>query len=272
MKTNLFLGVLATSIALTLPSKAVPIAYDGFDYSTVDNPGDDTGDIDLFGNNGGSGWSNAWSGAGGLGSNFITSPGFGATAGSLPVSGNKSSLSGNNNGNFRSPSITPDADGATVYISFLGDVDAGEYAGISLFDGGSENLFLGKPFAEANWGIAGAGPNALSSTPASALSLLVYRIDFGALNGGNDTRIRLYVNPAVGTEPLTADATAQRGDFVWDQIRVQSGGGTVTGAFDEIRIGTAYGDVAAVPEPVTAVTLLSGLGVLVGLQRRRASR
>ncbi len=272
MKTVLLLPVLATSIALTIPSHAVPIAYEGFDYAATDNPGNDTGDVDIFGNTGGSGWANAWSGASGLNSNFITSPGFGPAAGSLTVSGNKLSLSGNNNGNFRSPSSTPDADGATVYISFLGDVDAGDYAGISLFDGGGENLFLGKPFAEANWGIAGAGPNSLSTTPTSTLSLLVYRIDFGALNGGNDTRIRLYVNPAVGTEPAVADATAQRSDFIWDQLRVQGGQGGVTGAFDEIRIGTEYGDVAVVPEPAAAVSLLSGLGALLGLRRRRASR
>ncbi len=240
--------LLAVSAALLCPAVSVHaalIAYEGFDYAV--------GNLET--NNGGTGWSGAWTATG----NTVASPGFGVTAGSYPTTGNLLDLGGNNVGNIRPLTSSPDAPGSTLYLSFIADVDSADYAGLSLFEGGTENLFLGKTFGAPNWGIDIGGTGVNTTTPTSTQSLLVFRLDFGGGTTAGDTLIRMYVNPAAGTEPIIADASIEKVNFTYDQIRVQAGLGAADGAFDEIRFGTTYADVVAVPEPSTV-----GLMILAG--------
>jgi hypothetical protein len=246
----------AAAVAWSSIAQATPIAYEGFDYAV--------GNLET--SNGGTGWAGAWTATG----NTVATPGFGVTAGSHPTTGNLLDLGGSNVGNFRVLTSSPDAPGSTLYLSFIADVDSADYAGLSLFEGGTENLFLGKTFSAANWGIDIVSPaiGVNSTTPTSTQSLLVYRLDFGGGTTAGDTLIRLYVNPAVGTEPITADASIEKANFTWDQIRVQAGLNAADGAFDEIRFGTTYADVAVVPEPASLG--LAAVGSVLLLGRRRA--
>jgi hypothetical protein len=241
-------------------AKATLIAEEEFNY----------GAGALAGQNGGTGWSGAWtvSGAGGA----VTTPGFSFTDSSLNVlqtAGLKANFADGNNGNFRLPILSPDDVGTTLYISFLGQITTPGtgYAGVSLFQGGAENLFLGKPNASANWGFDTKGTNTkfTGTVPVTTLSLMVFRIDFGAT-----TTVSMYINPTLGTEPTVADVTATRGAFTWDTIRIQSGGGT-SGGVDEIRIGDTYASVTpTVPEPGGIAALLGGTALLGVVRRRRA--
>ena len=240
------------------------VAYDPFSYAAGS----------LTAQNGGSGFSGMYTAASSGGSS-VSAAGFGytdANSNALTVAGNKADFVGNNQGEFRSLTTAPQATGTTLYVSFVMQLTtANAYAGLSLFAGTTETLFLGEPGGALGFfGIdTKSGSTLGSTTPTSTKSLLVYRIDFLATSA----TIRLYLNPTLGTEPTTASLTATKtAALTYDSIRIQSGG-TTAGSIDEIRLGTTYADVTpiAVPEPTTmALVLLGTAGMLRVLRRRRA--
>lgn len=119
-----------------------------------------------------------------------------------------------------------------------------------------------------------------SGVPFTDLAWAVMRIDFnGDATVADD--MYLWLNPDPNVEPTlgSADVTILNGDvnavdasgidFFRPFIGNESSGrpfGVL--AFDELRIGTTYADMSAVPEP--SVALLGGLGLLGLLRRRRA--
>ena len=226
----------------------------------------------ITGLNGGIGFAGPFTGTG-----TVSAPG--QTFTDLATSGNTFSTAGSDAGAFRLLLAPINTDSGVLFVRFLGSNTTGaapQYAGFSFFNGGSEELFLGKTFQAVNYGLEVSGPGggvATSNSPISATTtLLVYRLTFGT---NNDT-IDLFVNPGA-TLPGTPSATfttANNGVFpaTFDGIRLQSGNGTQTFDYDEIRIATTAAEVLPIPEPATMVTLVGGLAVLGFVRRRKSNR
>lgn len=238
--------------------RADVIAYEGFAYSA--------GSLD--GDNGGTGWANAWS-ASSSGSASVSAAGLTYASGgkSLVTSGGSVSLPGDHYGGFRSPASVPTS--GSMYISFLADrTGDGEsnYLGLSLFSGGAEQAIFGAMNGETHWGIEQNTTGATymtTETVGATPTLLVARIDFGA----SDDTVSLYVNPSLTAEPSTPSVSATFNTFSWDRIRIQS---RVAGNVDEIRIGTTYADVTqSVPEPGVCVFAVTGFISLLAYAWRR---
>jgi hypothetical protein len=241
-------------------ARADLVVYEPFDYTA--------GAGALANQNGGSGWTGTW----GAGTNNVVTPGltFSKNGAALPASGNSSETVGANIGNFRSLPSTINS--GTVYVSLLAKLDGGTpgsgYAGVSLFNGGSENVFIGQPSGKAVWGLDQAtGPQSTTVAEDATTHLFVVQIDYGAGTAGND-RVRMYVDPTPGLDaPDVAAAidvsTTRSASF--NQIRIQSGGNQV--AFDELRVTTDY--ASATPEPASlGLAAVAALGLLARRRRR----
>ena len=153
----------------------------------------------------------------------------------------------------------------TIWLSFdwghngPGD-QAGTYGGLTFFEDNypalTEKGLLGNNWDSATW--TGAAVSTIGMKTAVA------QITLSDL--GNET-IKLWVG-ATGS-PVnvsgTADATITGFEFsAVNALRV-NGGNSQT--FDNLKVGTTMLDVAAIPEPGSA--LLGGLGMLALLRRRR---
>lgn len=77
-----------------------------------------------------------------------------------------------------------------------------------------------------------------------------------------------------GTLPMTPTITlSQATDETYDKWNINSQNpqnAVESLIFDELRVGTTFGDVAPIPEPSTAAMLLGALGVLALAKRRRS--
>jgi hypothetical protein len=247
-----------TSCALAASAFAATIVAEPFDYLAGS----------LSGTTGGTGWTTSWAG----GSTNVTNPGLTFMG---DGTGNKLTINNDNNGAFRSLPAQG-TDGTTVWLGYYaagtGAPVAGGYAGLSLFQGASENLFTGKRTGQTVWGAqrSGGGQSGNSSTVADpSTHFLVYKIEFGlGVTSGNE-RVTMYVDPTLGlTDPDVAPALTLTDvtNFAFDRIRLQSGNGSSFSA-DEIRLGT---DFVSIPEPSVFGALLLGANCLAGRRRRRA--
>jgi hypothetical protein len=249
-------------------AQAALLAYEGFNYGPAGS--------DLAGNNGGSGFTSAWTGGG---FNVNSSTNYDVTTAGLSF--NKLDVSGGAAETLATPTSIAGifrnlpsfgADGTTRYLSFLihpTEVVASHWYGMYLRNGTAGELFVGKSGGGNNtdWLIENRGGASQVSSGAAVVAgrtyLLVLKMDFAA--GADD--VTLYVNPGLAAEP-PAGALKSNLDL-----------GTVTGlnlysrgAFrvDEIRLGETYADVVpagAVPEPST-FGLFAAAGMLVAAGRR----
>ncbi|RYD60659.1 MAG: hypothetical protein EOP84_36715, partial [Verrucomicrobiaceae bacterium] len=190
------LAVLSSSVA----ARSELIAYEGFDYTAGDS---------LTGKAGGINWGGAWTAT--ANGSTVQTPGLTYTDAAfqtLQSIGNSGAFAGGGNGNLRLASLSPDGVGSTLYVSFIARMDAAlanSYAGFSLFNGGTETMFLGDPNGPLNWGIdPKVGTVTTGTTSVSTQAFLVYRIDF--LSGSAE--IRLFENPLLSTEPALDAAVA----------------------------------------------------------------
>jgi hypothetical protein len=225
-------------------SQAAVIIADDFSYT----------DGSLNGQNGGTGFSGAWS------SNSNVSGGAAATVGA-------------NSTATRSFSSAFASTG-TIWISFDWGYDStpangNSYGGLTFYTGGTENFLIGNTWPDPSphnvWSINGA---AVSSESNVGMKTAVARIQLGT---GAASTVDLWVggtgSPVDVSGAALLTSTGLDLDGV-DGIRIlgYSGNGANQG-FDNLVIGTTMADVDAVPETSTA--LLGGIGLLALLRRRR---
>jgi hypothetical protein len=263
-RTSFGLTLAAVLIAVSAPfSQASLLISEPFDYSTGN----------LAGQTGGIGFTGNWTTVGDAGGAIVQAGSLAYST--LATSGNKTYVSPNVAASGASRTFSNMSSG-TVYMSFLINHDEGtRFFALRLYDGAAERLLIGQGTAGTTWLLGGSTVGFTGDTGVAAsldtTFLMVLRIDFDA--SGTNERLRLYVNPTLGTEPLTAQADGTTtSSFQLNKLDIaggQTGGGNTVskGWFDEIRFGTTFADVTPVPEPATWALL--SLGGIAGLFFRR---
>lgn len=176
----------------------------------------------------------------------------------------------------------------TVWTSVLYQVTNASEANwtrLNTFSSGNEQLFLPYNRGDSN-GITLFGRNTtegeINASTGVTLTVgstyfVVSQVDFGT------GQVNMWVNPQLGvSDPGEADATATfpvGGDVAlgtdqmsFNQIQFRDTG-TAGLIWDELRIGTSYGDVAptAIPEPSTIAALFGSLILGFAFWRQRRS-
>jgi hypothetical protein len=213
------------------------LALENFEYGGVGS--------DLHGNGGGFGFVNSWSGNT---SYNIASGSLNSPRDPLPLAGNSVSgvAYGENRGIDRTLSAPLGADDTSIYVSVVmeprGILGQGAYGGwFGLALRGSTDVFIGLNYSQGTYGLRIADVFR-QSTVAPAIGkpvFLVLRMDF---TEGVESAY-LYVNPQPGApEPTTPQASEINLSF--HSLSIVSLTGPGGSAFDAIRIGTTYADVA----------------------------
>jgi len=275
MKTKIQYSAALLHLALCSAAPAALTVYDGFDYGAVSG--------DLTGKNGGSGFSGAYTDSG----NSTIYSTTGLTYGTLETAGGASlTADGGTATTLSFRGFTAISSGET-WISFLarrnGAASTTTFAGLSFYNS------TGIAAADSEFTISNAGTgtggtwrlfdnnNGGATTAVSTgitiasdtTYLLVAKIAWGAGAGGTET-VSLFVNPTLGSTPVTA--LASRGINMAtniDKVRIAGANG-VNYTFDEIRIGDSFASVTPVPEASTATALLLGFTTLAFRRRRSA--
>ena len=261
---TLYVGVAAFALLQTSSVHAVLIASESFNYPNVGG--------DLNGQSGGGsfGFSNAW----------VADPSITIGAGSLvspvtPLATSGNSMSavayGANRYIPRTLSSTMGAANTTRYVSWLmrpeGILHQGAYNGWFVFSLQGDritNVGMGSFTNLYGLEVGGTSTYTTQNAVVGEAVFCVLRIDFTA---GVDT-FRLYLNPQPGAPEPAVPATSQINIDVGTINRVElDGPGAYT--FDELRIGTTYADVTAVPEPSTLLLLAVSALRLLGRRTRK---
>jgi hypothetical protein len=225
------LGAATSSVATLTLVASLP--YEGFNYA----------DGDITNYNGGTGWAGPWTQPWTSGGNAVASPGdtYQDAADNLVVAGSHLQLGANGAADFGSDRALAATvgGGGTVYISFLGAFPTGGWEGIELLQDTAVRAFLGQGWYGEPWGCGSFPyPEILTSKPSTILSYLVYRFDYTETN----TQVRIYVNPTLASEPVTADATGTMGLFQFNTVRIMAHA-VNAGTLDEFRIGGTWASV-----------------------------
>jgi hypothetical protein len=243
-KLNLSAMALASMLGSAALSQATVIVSEDFSY----------GDGGLNGQNGGTGFSNAWTSSSNVTGGVVTG----------------------NDPSTRSLS-TAFASSGTLWLSFdwgysVDPTEDGSYGGLTFYIGGTEKFLIGNTWPGTGhdvWQMNGSAQT--SEVNYGGMKTGVAKITLGA---GATSTVELWVG-ATGS-PVDVSGGAMATSFNRDLagvngIRINGGdfgNGANSQSFDNLLIGTTMGDVDAIPEPSAA--LLSGLGMLCLLRRRRA--
>ena len=263
----------AASFSALLPAHSALLFTENFNYTIGSN---------LAGQNGGSGFSGAWTG----GDSTIVA-GLGGTGNAVQIGSSIAS---------RSLSSTFSTSGNTFYISYLmnsSNFSGGNYTGISLWDGGTEQVFFGIPWQTQNFGfdarstLGVAGIKTVDFAPSINTT---YLVTLGLLPSATSGKvdIKMWATSNLGIDPNTLVAGAAnasligtRNDFSFNTVKLNgdyagslrvSGIANATTAAEAINFSTQ--SAAAVPEPGTwaaAALLASGAAFMRWRKRARAA-
>jgi hypothetical protein len=259
----------ATLFALS-PAHSALLFTENFNYTVGSN---------LAGQNGGSGFSGAWSGG-----NSTIVAGLGGTGNAVQVGDSIAS---------RSLSSTFSTSGNTFYISYLMNVanfSGGNYTGISLWSGATEQVFFGIPYNAGKFGFdahGGTGAGGIKSVDFTPATNTTYLITFGLLPSTTSGKVdlKMWATSDLGVNPNTlvsgaanASLIGTRDNFSFDTVKLNgnyagslkvSGIATAPTASEAINFSTQ--SAPPVPEPGTwaAAALLAG-GAAFARWRKRA--
>ena len=270
-------------LALSTTARATLIAYDGFESYTSDAV--------LSTNSGGTGWLTNWSSVSSVKVVTTASP-IAYTNGAVTINGGtlaaEAADPAGNLGvaldNVASRSFATQT--GTVYFSFLFRAESGSGADdfiqfslnndTSITNSGSigdlSNVSGTNTFASRIGGTSGGSSvNSTTSVSDATTFFLVGKIS--KTSTGNYNRMELFVNPTTLTEPGVVSATqnADSGTAAISHftLRISNLETADQYRFDELRIGTTWADVVAVPEPATYAAFAGGLGLMIAALRRR---
>ena len=260
--------LLAGSSGIRECSAAV-LASESFNYEQAD------GSL-ISGAAGGTGWSGAW---GNTGLDFYRTAGM--TFPGLTTSGGSIETRSFSATDFRNLNASYGTDGTTLWLRFLIQRDNTDtegnsgYAGLSLFDNGSEQLFIGKRNGVSTWGLEQAGGGASANSTVSindpGAAMMLVRLSFLP---GAETIDLWALNSEAPEDELdlgAASASISATDFDFNRIRI--GSGSTVYNVDEIFLASSYEDLFAtsVPEPTTLV-LMMGAGLVLTRLRQRVGQ
>ena len=264
--------LLLAGLGLTsLSANATSIFTETFNYPVEAN---------LDGQNGGSGFSGAWTGGN---STIVGGIGGGGTS-ALQI-GNESK---------RTLLSTFNTAGNSFYLSYVmnaSNFSDGNYTGISLWQGeeeatDEEQMFLGIPWNAQKFGFDAHGGNGaadIKTVDFTPLANTSYLVTFGLLPSATTGKvdIKLWATSDLSVDANTllsatpnASLIGSRNNFTFDNVRVN---GNYAGALKLSGLSSATTgaeamsvSVASVPEPSALSLLAVGLGGLAMMRRRRS--
>ncbi|MBU6410170.1 MAG: hypothetical protein KGR98_07265 [Verrucomicrobia bacterium] len=254
---RLALALAAASLWMSARAQLTTVAYDGFNYSAGA----------LAGDNGGTGWSNAWTWSYSPGASLGVSA-TGLNYSGLSTTGGSAVWASGGNGISEADRSLPLQDGGIVYLQFLcqfGSSSGGGTPNIRLLDGttvtggfGANGGTYAGVISILNSALNPAVDGSSSSTNLlSSLNLVIGRMDYQ-----NNTTM-MWVNPDLSTfnyaAPPTPDATLTNAP-IFDGIAIYT---RSPGNVDEIKVMTE-----PVPEP-PFFSLIAAAGILLLFRRRR---
>ena len=228
----------------------------------------------LSGQNGGTGFSTAWNGG-----NSTIVAGLSSGSSSAVQIGTQS---------LRSLSATASTSGTSTYVTYLMNASSfsgGNYTGLSLWNSGTEQMFLGIPWQAFNFGFDAHGGNGAADiktvnfTPSPNTSYLV-AVGFlpSATPGKVDVKMwatsNLAVDPnALIATPANASLIGSRNNFSFNQISVAgdyAGSLKVAGIASSPSVSEAASvSVNAVPEPDSLALVATLVGGCMALRARK---
>lgn len=268
----LFAAVVAglATLLVTSPAHSALLFTENFNYTVGSN---------LAGQGGATnGFSGAWSGG-----NSTIVAGLGGTGNAVQIG---SSIA------TRSLSSTFSTSGNTFYISYLmnsSNFSGGNYTGISLWDGGTEQVFFGIPWQTQTFGFdarSTLGVAGIKTVDFSPSINTTYLITLGLLPSATSGKVdvKMWATSNLGVDPNTLVAGAAnasligaRDNFSFNTLKLNgdyagslkvSGIANASTAAEAINFSTQ--SAAPVPEPGTwaAAALLAGGAAFVRWRKR----
>lgn len=261
--------MMGLAIALqTLPSHASVIAEEQFNYSSGSS---------IVGQNGGTGWSGAWTNDNSffsnqtIGSSSLGYSGLSTLGGDAVGSGSGTNATGTADG--RNLTAESNTYGNVLWLSFLGAMtaDGGGFNNLRLIENGALQAGIGSNGASNPDWLIFDSPSSLSATTTTPINgsahLVLAEIDY--LTG----QTTLWMDPSVAAFNGTqAASTTLAAAPVFNRVGLYLRTGN---SLDEITLATTYQEAlhlsapTPAPEPPALSVLLPGLLALAGIVLRR---